>query len=61
MLQEEAEFDAAHMRHLRRECEKRIILYEARMVQVQEDMQKEIDKQVELLRRSMKEVHEGRD
>ena len=28
--------------------------YEARMVQVQEDMQKEIDKEVELLRRSMK-------
>ena len=61
MLQEEAEFDAAHMRHLRRECEKRIIQYEARMVQVQEDMQKEIDKQVELLRRSMKECDDLRD
>jgi chromosome segregation ATPase len=61
MLQEEAEFDAAHMRHLRRECEKRIIQYEARMVQVQENMQKEIDKQVELLRRSTKECDDLRD
>ena len=50
MLQEEDEFDAeetAHMRHVRRECKKSISQYEARMVQVQEDMQKEI------------EVHEG--
>jgi len=63
-LGEEAEFDAeetAHMRHVRRECEKRISQYESHMVQVREDMQKEIDKLAELLRRSMKDCHDLRD
>jgi chromosome segregation ATPase len=63
-LGEETEFDAeetAHMRHVRRECEKRISQYEVRMVQVQEDKQKEMDKKFELLRRSRKECDDLRD
>ena len=35
--------------------------YESHMVQVREDIQKEIDKLAELLRRSMKECHDLRD
>ena len=53
-LGEEAEFDAeetAQMRSVRRECETRVNNYEDRMVQLQSDMQKEIDKQVHLLKK----------
>ena len=49
------------MHHVRQECEKRISQYKVRMVQVQEDMQKEMDKQNELLRRSRKECNDLRD
>ena len=54
-LGEEAEFDAeetAQMRSVRRECETRVKNYEDRMVQLESDIQKEIDKQVHLLKKS---------
>ena len=57
-LGEEAEFDAeetAQMRSVRRECETRVNNYEDRMAQLQSDMQKEIDKQVHLLKKVTKE------
>jgi len=37
------------MRRVRRECENRVDQYEECMVQLQSDMQKEVNKQVELL------------
>ena len=56
-LGEEAEFDAeetAQMRSMRHECETRVNNYEDRMAQLQSDMQKEIDKQVYLLKKVTK-------
>ena len=50
-LGEEAEFDAeetVQMRSIRRECETRVNNYEDKMIQLQSDMQKDIDKQVYL-------------
>ena len=63
-LREEAEFDAeetAQMRSIRRECETRVNLYEDRMVQIQSDMQRDIDKQVSLLRKVTKERDDARN
>jgi hypothetical protein len=62
-LGEEAEFDAeetAQMRSVRRECETRVNNYEDRTVQLQSDMQKEIDKQVYLLKKVTKERDDAR-
>ena len=62
-LGEEAEFDAeetAQMRSVRRECETRVNNYEDRMVQLQSDMQKDIDKQVYLLKKVTKERDDAR-
>jgi hypothetical protein len=62
-LREEAEFDAeetAQMRSVRRECETRVNNYEDRMAQLQSDMQKEIDKQVHLLKKVTKERDDAR-
>jgi len=62
-LGEEAEFDAeetAQMRSVRRECETQVKNYEDRMVQLQSDMQKEIDKQVYLLQKVRKERDDAR-
>jgi hypothetical protein len=56
-LGEEAEFDAietAQMRSVRRECETRVNKYEDRMAQLQSDMQKDIVKQVYLLKKVTK-------
>jgi len=61
-LGEEAEFDAeetAQMRSVHRECETRVN-YEDRMAQLQADMQKEIDKQVYLLKKVTKERDDAR-
>jgi chromosome segregation ATPase len=63
-LGEEAEFDAeetAHMRSVRRDCEKRVNQYEDRMVQLQSDMQREIDQQVALLKKATKERNDAHD
>jgi chromosome segregation ATPase len=63
-LGEEAEFDAeetAQMRSVRRECETRVNNYEDRMVQLQSDMQKDIDKQVYLLKKVTKERDDARN
>ena len=57
-LGEEAEFDAeetAQMRSVLRECETRVNNYEDRMIQLQYDKQKDIDKQVYLLKKVTKE------
>jgi len=62
-LGEEAEFDAeetAQMRSVRRECETRVNNYDDRMVQLQSDMQKEIDKHVDLLKKVTKERYDAR-
>jgi hypothetical protein len=62
-LGEEAEFDAeetAQMRSIRRVCETRVNNYEDRMAQLQSDMQKEIDKQVYLLKKVTKERDDAR-
>ena len=62
-LGEEAEFDAeetAQMRSVCRECETRVNNYEDRMVQLQSDMKKEIDKQVHLLKKVTRERDEVR-
>ena len=62
-LGEEAEFDAeetAQMRSVRRECETRVNNYEDRMAQLQSDMQKDIDKQVYLLKKVTKERYDAR-
>jgi chromosome segregation ATPase len=62
-LGEEAEFDAeetAQMRSVRRECETRVNNYEDRMAQLQSNMQKEIDKQVYLLKKVTKERDDAR-
>ena len=62
-LGEEAEFNAeetAQMRSVRRECETRVNNYEDRTVQLQSDMQKEIDKQVYLLKKVTKERDDAR-
>jgi hypothetical protein len=62
-LGEEAEFDAeetAQMRSVRREYETRVNNYEDRMAQLQSDMQKEIDKQVHLLKKVTKERDDAR-
>ena len=62
-LGEEAEFDAeetAQMRSVCRECETRVKNYEDRMVQLESDMQKEIDKQVHLLKKVTRERDEAR-
>ena len=47
-------------RSIRRECETRVNNYEDRMTQLQSDMQKEIDKQVYLLKKVMRERDEAR-
>ena len=63
-LGEEAEFDAeetAQMRSVRRECETRVNNYEDRMIQLQSDMQKDIDKQVYLLRKVTNERDDARN
>jgi len=62
-LGEETEFDAeetAQMRSVRRECETRVKNYEDRMIQLQSDMQKDIDKQVYLLKKVTKECDDAR-
>jgi len=62
-LGEEVEFDAeetAQMRSVRRECKTRVNNYEDRMAQLQSDMQKEIDKQVYLLKKVTKEPDDAR-
>jgi hypothetical protein len=62
-LGEEAEFDAeetAQMRSVRRECETRVHNYEDRMIQLQSDMQKDIDKQVYMLKIVTKERDDTR-
>ena len=62
-LGEKAEFDAeetAQMRSVRRECETRVNNYEDRMAQLQSNMQKEIDKQVYLLKKVTKERNDAR-
>ena len=48
------------MRSVRRECETRVKNYEDRMVQLESDMQKEIDKQVHLLKKVTRERDEAR-
>ncbi len=48
------------MRSVRRECETLVNNYEDRMVQLQSDMQKEIDKQVYLLKKVTKERDDTR-
>jgi phage shock protein A len=63
-LGEEAEFDAeetVQMRSIRRECETRVNNYEDKMIQLQSDMQKDIDKQVYLLKKVTKEREEARN
>ena len=63
-LGEEADFDAeetAQMRSVRRECETRVNNYEDRMIQLQSDMQKDIDKQVHLLKKATKERDDKRN
>ena len=63
-LGEEAEFDAektAQMRSIRRECETRVNQHEDRMVQLQSDLQKDIDKQVSLLKKVTKERDEANE
>ena len=47
-------------RSIRRECETRVNNYEDRMTQLQSDMQKEIDKQVYLLKKVTRERDEAR-
>ena len=62
-LGEEAEFDAeetAQMRSVRRECETRVKNYEDKIVQLDSDMQKEIEKQVHLLKKVTRERDEAR-
>jgi chromosome segregation ATPase len=62
-LGEEAEFDAeetAQMRSVRRECEARVNRYEDRLAEITTDMQKEIDKQAQLLRKVTKERDDAR-
>jgi len=62
-LGEEAEFDAeetAQMRSVRHECVTRVNQYEDRMVQLQSDIQRDIDKQVSLLRKVTKERDDAR-
>ena len=44
------------MRRVRRECENRVDQYEECMVQLQSDIQKEVNKQVELLQKAKKEL-----
>jgi chromosome segregation ATPase len=63
-LGEEAEFDAeeiAQMRSIRRECETRINQHDDRMVQLQSAMQRDIDKQVALLKKVTKERDDARN
>jgi hypothetical protein len=48
------------MRSVRRECETRVNNYEDRMAKLQSDMQKDIDKQVYLLKKVTKERDEAR-
>ena len=62
-LGEEAEFDAeetAQMRSVRRECEARVNRYEDRLAEITSDMQKEIDKQAQLLKKVTKERDDAR-
>ena len=63
-LGEEAEFDAeetAQMRSVQRECERRVNNYEDRVIQLESDMQKDIDKQVSLLKKVTKERDDARN
>ena len=62
-LGEDTEFAAeetAQMRSVRRECETRVKNYEDRMALLQSDMEKEIDKQVYLLKKVTKERDDAR-
>jgi chromosome segregation ATPase len=63
-LDKEAEFDEdddPKTRRIRREYEKRMVQYEVRMHQLESDMQKEVDKQVELLKKAKKESDDARE
>jgi hypothetical protein len=61
LLQDELGEDVtAQMRSVRRECKTRVNNYEDRMVQLQSDMQKDIDKQVYLLKKVTKERDDAR-
>jgi hypothetical protein len=60
-LGEEAEFDAEEspqMRSVRRECETRV---NHRMVQLKSDMQREVDRQFELLKKAKKQRDGARE